>query len=297
MLPARAAVAAFVGLSLATGLLAAPEPVAGRTAVALEPGRDGLAVVRVRINGSDPFRFLIDTGSNASAVSKRVATRLHLPDAGASDLVSIAGERRRRIVRVDELAIGTFTLHNLMPSVLDDAHLNAIGGGVDGVLGEDALGDAPYTVDYRRAEISWDTPSVADQPPATTLALERSEQGWLVALPQDATRQPTGGEPLRLVPDSGASAFVFFDRGRALPIDWRPDGAPVPIATALGTRLGWPVRVRALSVGSIVFRDQTATVIPRHEPDASAADGLLPLGAFARVTFDARAKTLTLSVR
>lgn len=297
MLPARAAIAAFVALSLSIRLVATPEPAGSRAAVAFERGHDSLAVVRARINGSDPLRFLIDTGSSASAVSTHVASKLHLPDAGVSPLAAIAGSQPRRVVRVEELSIGTFTLRRLMPSVLDDAHLGALGAGVDGVLGEDALGDATYTVDYRRGEITWDAALPADQRIAATLALEPTERGWLAALPQDSTRQFSNLAPLRLVPDSGASAFVFFDRGRALPVDWRPDGAPVPIATALGLRLGWPVRVRTLAIGSIILRDQPATVIPRHEPDAPMGDGLLPLNAFARATFDAHARTLTLFVR
>ena len=42
-----------------------------------------------------------------------------------------------------------------------------------------------------------------------------------------------------------------------------------------------------LRVGKVVFQNRPALLIDRHDPDAPAGDGLLPLSEFVSVSFNA----------
>jgi hypothetical protein len=86
---------------------------------------------------------------------------------------------------------------------------------------------------------------------------------------------------LRLVPDTGAEVFVFF----------QGPGSPSPalaIGSARLTGLAGDLGVRAataprLVVGDVTLRDQPAVIVDRSDDNA---DGLLPLHAFASVSFN-----------
>ena len=86
---------------------------------------------------------------------------------------------------------------------------------------------------------------------------------------------------LRLVPDTGAEAFVFFHApGEAAPA--------IAIGRARMTGLTGDRGVRAaiaprLVVGGVTLRDQPAVIVDRGDAEA---DGLLPLHGFASVSFN-----------
>jgi hypothetical protein len=88
-----------------------------------------------------------------------------------------------------------------------------------------------------------------------------------------------------MVPDTGSNGFVLFEReGRtAVEVDRLPGFVSVSGLTR--ERAATAAIVRRLDVGGVTLRDQPAVVIPRPEPGAGQADGLLPLHAFSRVSW------------
>jgi predicted aspartyl protease len=88
---------------------------------------------------------------------------------------------------------------------------------------------------------------------------------------------------LRLIPDSGASHVVLFDAGaRALP-PHHPGEGFVRLDMLGERRAARPVMIPELWIGPIVLRNQAAAVI---DAGRRAADGLLPLHLFHRVTLN-----------
>jgi predicted aspartyl protease len=226
-----------------------------RPAVPLEIDAEGGIVVEVSVNGSGPYRFLLDTGTSRSIVSDALAGELGAPVVAKSEVVTNAGSEMRLVVSLASLSIAAARVEHVLAPVLPEARLQAIGTGVRGVLGQDFLSAFNYTLDYRHARLTWDEPLTCGGPDAVRLT---PADGRFVMTVEQAS-----GAALRLVPDSGTDAPVLFQPQR-----------PRQVRS----------RIRELRIGSIAWKDVAAVNVERTDPDA---DGLLPLHRFSTVSFAA----------
>ena len=265
-----------------------PVPV---NAVRLHSAGENLVTVDVTVNSAGPFTFLLDTGANRSAVSQRVAVALQLPTIASTSVVSAGGHRSHRVVRVQQLTLGSVTKERLPVAILDDIELCAVGGGIDGILGQDFLLDQNYTLDYEHRRLVFERSTTAEAP-GTALAITATEGRWLATLPP---RSAGGG--LQFVPDSGASGLVLFDRGAGVSLPTRALDVDGALTTLAGRQSSRAVVIPRLTIGSIVIKNRPALVVERRDPDAPAGDGLLPLSMFASVTFDASRRIMTVRER
>lgn len=282
----------FLLLLACTGIFDVSATAARSRGISFQVDRQAGISVSVSINGSGPFRLLLDTGSTRSAISARLATSLHLKAIATTDLVTGAGNATRQVVRLDVLALGPVAREALPVVVFEDAMMARLGAGLDGILGQDFLLDQSYTLDYSRHELTWESQPVAPARGDARLALVNDEGRWLAVAAQ-GPRTP----PLRLVPDSGASTIVIFDRGSSLPLRMTALPLPAALVTIAGAAPTRAVILNTLAIDRILLRDQPALVVDRRQPDAPAGDGLLPLSLFARVTFDATGKAMILRAR
>ena len=260
--------------------------------VGVELTETGAILVPVVVNG-DHFRFLLDTGSNRSAVSNGLVARLGLAAIARTSVVSSRGTTSNDVVHITDLTLGTLAIHDVLASVVPDLQLGAIASGLDGIIGQDVLVDANYTLDYRHKRLTWDNPASSEVDGSIHLMLRREEGRYLVALPQ-STKE---GDVLWLVPDSGASAFVLFTHDGAPRLRTTPLHMPADAVTVSGSDVVQGARIIALRVGATVFENRPALIIDRRDHDAPAGDGLLPLCAFASVTFNARGGYLMVRAR
>jgi len=114
--------------------------------------RIGRIVASVEINGRGPFRFVLDTGANRSAISAATADVLQLVPA-EGDVVSVHGVTGNAIlpvVGVDRLQAGELLFENQRLPVLP----SAVFAGTDGILGVDCLQDARIEVDFGRDRVT-----------------------------------------------------------------------------------------------------------------------------------------------
>jgi hypothetical protein len=140
-----------------------------------------------------------------------------------------------------------------------------------------------YTLDFERRVIEFH-----DKSPSrigTRLQMSFEHGRFLVTLPQ-------GGQPLRLVPDSGAGGLVLFASRLAMG-DLLETGQTVELGTGAGRRTGRVVRIPAFRVGDRTLWNVDAVSVG-GDVHPAAGDGLLPLHLFARVTFDGPARLLIL---
>jgi predicted aspartyl protease len=238
-------------------------------------------VVSATIAGRGPFRLLVDTGSNRSALSDAASRSADGRLVARTEVVSSAGSGWRNVVEVGPVVVGPAAQPRLLATVLPSEEVRALGTGIDGILGQDFLRTFSYTIDYRQRQLLWNV-ELASVTDANKIRLTlRPEEGrFLVELPQG----PADRRVVRFVPDSGADMVVMFERAGELPIAMaRPDRTASVLG--LGGRRGAAFgSIAALRIGSSVWRNCPAAVLPGRD-DAPHVDGLLPLRPFSRVSF------------
>lgn len=115
----------------------------------LEEERNRRMTIPVTIAGSGPYDFMIDTGSQATAVTHRINNNLALPHLGTANLVGMASIKPVDLVEVNDLVVGSHTIHNITAPVLYRQHL-----GADGIIGLDSLQDFRILIDFRKDTIA-----------------------------------------------------------------------------------------------------------------------------------------------
>ncbi|MEJ2410276.1 MAG: aspartyl protease family protein [Novosphingobium sp.] len=105
--------------------------------------------VKVALQGSGPYRFLIDTGSQRTVVSTALAGSLGLLRGPQVRIVGMAGEDHVGTAHVDTLGFGNRELYGLVVPLLENRHI-----GADGILGTDSLQDQRVLLDFTRNTIA-----------------------------------------------------------------------------------------------------------------------------------------------
>lgn len=232
----------------------------------------GGVIVEARVNGAGPFKFIVDTGASRSIIADDLAADLAAPVVAKSEVVGSAGSDMRFVVRLGSVAVDAARVEALLAAVVPAATLSRLGRGVRGLLGQDFLSAFNYTLDYRRARLTWDEPLTCEGRGAVPMIA--AEGRFVMALADDR------GAPLRLVPDSGAQVPVLFR-----PLTVGAGSAGVMVSGVSGHNVAArATAIPRLRVGSVTLRDLRAYAVER---DDAHADGLLPLHAFASVSFAA----------
>jgi hypothetical protein len=127
---------------------------------------NGLPAVRVSINGSQPYPFVIDWAANLLAIGPERVQDLKLTNVGTDEMGNV-------MVRVSDLSIGD--AHFLGMTAAADLFLN--GHDEAGVLGVNVFRDVTFTIDFKRNSVAI---SLQGLPPANgrdILAYQPSEGG------------------------------------------------------------------------------------------------------------------------
>lgn len=249
---------------------------------------DGSLIVPVTIGGTGPYRFMIDTGSSRTVITSRLWRTLRRPVIARTQMVMPSGRTEAFVVRLDGIAVAGQPAVSVAAAVMPAEHY-AAGQQVDGLIGQDVLASAVYTIDYERSAIVWHAPGALL--PGVRLPLSVRGHRVLVSLSQ----RDDDPQPLALIPDSGADGLVLFahakDKVSMTPLD-------VGVLSGLhGTRLVRRANVESLIVGTTRLRDPNAVVLDTGESEDLMGDGLLPLHAFSQVTFNVAERYLIVRAR
>lgn len=108
--------------------------------------RIGRVLAAVAVNGQGPFRFVVDTGANRTAISSRLAAALALePDAAVGiEVHGITGSTVVPAVSGARLEVGEITLDPQRLPVLEDV----VFADADGILGVEGLQGSRVEVDF-----------------------------------------------------------------------------------------------------------------------------------------------------
>jgi predicted aspartyl protease len=125
----------------------APEP---RYVAPTLRDRIGRVWAPVYINGQGPFRLVLDTGANRTAVIPALANRLGMPvETTPVKLLGATGSSMVPIIKVSSIEVGDLWLGDRKVAVVPDVF-----GGAEGVLGADGLSDKRVHIDFRNDQIS-----------------------------------------------------------------------------------------------------------------------------------------------
>jgi hypothetical protein len=263
---------------------------AGDGAVPMTVEPDGIISVPVLVNGQGPFAFVIDTGSNRTVVAASLARTLELPVVAKTEVIGVTGREYRPVARL-AASIGASSPATLLASIVPDEMLAAAARGAHGMVGQDLLMRLNYTLDYKRHRFD---PSVSQDRESSSveLPLEIEEGRVVVGLPSKA-----GQRAVRLVPDSGATMFVVFDRGGPSPFAMDRVSGEMQVGTVTSTKHVPMVRLREVRLNTFTLRDQMAALVQRSGDAGIAIDGLLPLQIFTSVAFDMEGRRMIVTPR
>ena len=107
--------------------------------------------VPVTIEGQGPFRFMIDTGAQATVVTRGLRDRLGLHSLGQATLVGMAATKQVELVQLNGLEFAARVFDALHAPMLEEAHI-----GADGILGLDSLQDLRVLIDFKKQSIAVD---------------------------------------------------------------------------------------------------------------------------------------------
>ena len=125
-----------------------PARTANPDIVAVGSDRQKRLTVPVSIDGSGPYKFMIDTGSERTVVSRTLASDLQLEFAARANLMSMAGTRIVDTVYVPDLALGKQNYGEVVAPLLEAHHM-----GAEGILGLDGLQDQRILFNFAEEQI------------------------------------------------------------------------------------------------------------------------------------------------
>lgn len=204
--------------------------------------------VAVKVNGTGPYRFVVDSGADTSVVGERIANRLNLPAGSRTILNSITDTQLVDRVKVDELEVGPTQVYNLQIPVLRERDL-----GAHGMLGLDALVEQRLMMDFENRVISVDEgrtppPKYSDEIVVTA----RLRKGQLILTQVRANR-----ERIDAVVDTGSEISIGNSllRDRLLSRN-RSQFTEVEVTGVTGTTSKMQIAiVRELKLGSVVLQN------------------------------------------
>ena len=156
--------------------------------------------VNVSVGEKGPYRFLVDTGSERTVISRQLAERLRLAVGRDTVLHSVLGANSVATVVIPRLQVS-----NSVISVIDAPALDAINIGADGLLGLDGLRSKRVLFDFKNQTMSI-TPGrerVERFDGETIVVRAKSRQGRLIF-----TEAHVDGQKVAVIIDTGSQFTV-----------------------------------------------------------------------------------------
>jgi predicted aspartyl protease len=166
----------------------------------LETERYRRVTVPVTIGDEGPFRFMIDTGAQATVLSLELAERLQLNDRESATLLGMASRRSIETTAIPGFGLGSRRFDIASAALVDGAHI----GGADGIVGLDSLQGQRVLLDFQKMEISVaDAEALGGNRGFEIVVRARAKLGQLII-----TSAELDGIPVSVVVDTGAQGSV-----------------------------------------------------------------------------------------
>lgn len=235
-------------------LLVAAMPVAAEQAdpeaaavdeAALERDRYERMTVPVTIDGAGPYRFLIDTGAQATVVTHELVEQLALPRSGSALLVAMGSSQQVDTIELDDLEFANRSISGLVAPLLRASHI-----GADGILGLDSLQDMRVLLNFRdRRMLVADAEALGGNSGYEIVVRARPKLGQMII-----TDARVNGVKTSVIIDTGAQNSIA---NPALMAKLRArKGEPIVSIDVLGTEMSsHSMLVRKLELGDVVMNE------------------------------------------
>ena len=176
------------------GELAEAEPL---YAAPTRADRSGRIHASVMINDAGPYRFILDTGANTSALAPKVADDLALHGVSNTQIIvhGVTGSATLPAVRVESMQVGEVRIPATNLPVLP----GPVFGGADGILGINALQKTRIDVDFENDRVSITTSSGRRALPGYLVVPATLRKGGLLLV-----KGKVGKIPVQVIIDTGA---------------------------------------------------------------------------------------------
>lgn len=266
--------------------------------IAFKIDRHDRMTVPVRLGGRGPYRFLVDTGADRTAVSTAIAAQLGLASGPMATMHSITGTSQVRTANVPQLELSHDRARSVEAPVLEAAHM-----GADGILGVDSLRSKRVLFDFRKRIISI-VPSarrLERQDKDTIVVTGKLRRGHLIV-----TQAKANGVPLTVVLDTGSEITMGNAALRSKLEARRRLGAAeqIEMMSVTGEKLvGDVFYIKEFRVGEVVLKNlvvlfSTAPIFRSLNLESKPAVllGMNAMQAFDRVSIDFARKQLRMVV-
>jgi len=248
--------------------------------------------VPVRVSGTGPYRFLIDTGADRTAISSSLARQLKLNERKDVILHSVTGVSEIETANVPMLDITAKKVRNIDAALLESEHM-----GADGILGLDSLRSQRILFDFKKQTLTVvPAETYVKDDKDTIVVTARVRNGRLIL-----TEARAEGTPLTLVVDTGAQVSIGNEALlKKLSRRSVKRTGPVELHSVTGKTLtGEYTIVRELSVGGVTLKDLPIVFADSHafrrlglEGKPALLLGMNALRGFDRVSIDFYRKKL-----
>jgi predicted aspartyl protease len=260
--------------------------------------RDTRMAVNVMIDGRGPFRFVVDSGADRTAIGERLAVGLRLPTGRPVTLHGMTGSSRRDTALIGRLAIGSSVVEDIAAPMLPEAAL-----GARGLLGIDALRGQRLMLDFEKQAITIEDARRPVQVLADEIVVTARRRGGQLIL----TQARAGGVGIRAVVDTGSQMTIgnialrdaLFRRRKppvmtmATLVGVTGETIVVPYAIVPEMRIGGSV-MRAVPVA---FADLPPFALFGLADTPAMMLGTDLMGAFRRVSLDFGARKVRFQLR
>jgi predicted aspartyl protease len=249
---------------------------------------DDRMTVPVRLSGAGPYRFLVDTGADRTAVSREIADRLNLKSAGGAELHTVAGTSEVRTATVHDFEFTHPPERSLEAAVLESANI-----GADGIVGVDMLRSQRVQFDFQNQTMSI-VPSKSPDfrpEPGTIIVEARRKNGRLIVTDAEAN-----GARLTVVLDTGSQITIGNQalRDRLVGRNLINGQQTVELESVTGEKIsGEYMFIRELNVGGIGLNNLAIVFTNAHTFKQLGLDkrpalllGMNAIRAFKKVSID-----------
>ena len=260
-------------------------PACGRDSLVLEQEAElsnNLVVLPVRVNGSRPMPFILDTGASTNVIDRRQAGSLGLAVAGGVDVTTGGGDVDASEIEGVTLEIGDMSLRNLNAVAIDLSGLaSGLGRPVAGILGYDIFQRYVVAIDYSRQVVTFHEPARYRPPDAgEAIPISIEENIPFVRARIPGLREPSEAKLEFDTGKTGALTLVrpYVDAAMLLKPGQRE------VAITAGALLPGQVpavvtRIQRLQLGGFGVRDVVTTVVPTQDAAGVSGDTVGILGA------------------
>ena len=244
--------------------------------------------VQVRLGGSGPYQFLVDTGADRSAVSSTIVAKLALVPAGSAELHSSTGVTTVSVARVPSLEFTRPAQRQIEAAVLESVNM-----GADGIVGADVLRSQRVQFDFEKKTMTIVPSNLPDfsSEPGTIVVEARRKNGRLIL-----TDAMANGLPVTVVLDTGSELCVGNEalRDRLLGRNLVDGRQTVELISVTGAAIaGDYMFVRKLQIGGMTLENLAVVYVDAHtfkqlklDKTPSLLLGMNAFRAFKKVSID-----------